>query len=123
MAHRQRRADGRCGPHDALLDRVWDETRAAGCHRSRRGPRRELADVETALGEYETKRIAALAAPQRDSVNSARWFENVPRYLQFEPQQVSDLMDARRSRLLAYVGPAAYLRLRGLVKNVRALTG
>ena len=81
------------------------------------------ADVETALGEYETKRIAALTAPQRDSVNSAHWFENVPRYLQFKPQQVSDLMDARRSRLLAYVGPAAYLRLRGLVKNVRALTG
>jgi len=81
------------------------------------------ADVETALGEYEMRRIAALAAPQRDSVNSARWFENVPRYLQFQPQQVSDLMDARRSRLLAYVGPAAYLRLQGLVKNVRALTG
>jgi 2-polyprenyl-6-methoxyphenol hydroxylase-like FAD-dependent oxidoreductase len=78
-------------------------------------------NVETALREYETKRIAALAGPQRDSLNSARWFENAARYLQFEPQQVSDLMDARRSRLLARVGPAAYLRLRGLVKKVRAV--
>lgn len=77
--------------------------------------------VEAALVDYERKRITALAGPQRDSRNSARWFENVPRYLRLEPEQVADLMDRRRSRLLAYVGPTAYLRLRGVLEAARTI--
>jgi 2-polyprenyl-6-methoxyphenol hydroxylase-like FAD-dependent oxidoreductase len=78
------------------------------------------ADVETALQDYERTRIAALRGPQRDSANSSTWFENAPRYLELEPEQVADLMDRRRSRLMAYVGPAAYLRLRRVLDTAQA---
>lgn len=82
---------------------------------------RGRADVDSALEDYERKRIVALRGPQRDSANSSRWFENVPSYLQLEPEQVADLMDRRRSRLLAYVGPATYLRLRRVVEATGAV--
>jgi anthraniloyl-CoA monooxygenase len=78
-------------------------------------------EITPALEEYEKLRSAAIVLPQRDSLLSSRFYENVPKYIQLEPEKFSDLMDRRRSRVLPRLGPATYLRLCRAVEGTQAL--
>ncbi len=67
--------------------------------------------LPTALERYEAERRRALLRTQSEARLSARWFENVPRYIDLQPQQVFALLMERRSPLLPRVPPRAYYRL------------
>ena len=66
-------------------------------------------DARPALGAYAKERQHALARPRRRARNSARWFENIPRYIELEAQQFATLL-ARRDR---FSWPLARLPARG----------
>ena len=72
---------------------------------------RDTPDVETALSHYERTRQAAIMQPQSEARFSARWFENLPRYIDCPPEEFFALLKERRSPLLARVPPHAYYRL------------
>jgi 2-polyprenyl-6-methoxyphenol hydroxylase-like FAD-dependent oxidoreductase len=67
--------------------------------------------LSAALERYEQERRAALLRTQSDARLSARWFENVPRYVDLEPPQVFALLRERRSPLLPRVHPRTYYLL------------
>jgi anthraniloyl-CoA monooxygenase len=69
------------------------------------------ADLHTAFEAYEKERKAELLLPQSEAHLSAEWFENIPRYIDLEPSQFSDLLVERRSPLLPRLAPVLYLRL------------
>jgi 2-polyprenyl-6-methoxyphenol hydroxylase-like FAD-dependent oxidoreductase len=71
----------------------------------------EKTGISSALERYEQKRRAALSRTQSDARLSARWFENVPRYMGLDPPQVFALLRDRRSPLLPRIPPRAYYRL------------
>jgi 2-polyprenyl-6-methoxyphenol hydroxylase-like FAD-dependent oxidoreductase len=77
--------------------------------------------VELALKAYEEERRAALAEAQREARWSARWFENVPRYIALDPPRFGVLLQHRFSRPLAHLPPSAYLALRRLARRFPAL--
>jgi 2-polyprenyl-6-methoxyphenol hydroxylase-like FAD-dependent oxidoreductase len=73
----------------------------------------EHEELEWALEAYTRERQAALLLPARRARDSARWFENVPRYIDLEAPKFGAML-ARRyrfSRLLAHMPPGAYYRL------------
>jgi anthraniloyl-CoA monooxygenase len=74
------------------------------------------ADMPSALAAYERDRRHAIARAQREARRSARWFENVPRYAALEPQQLLELLQARRSALLHVVPPRAYYQAHRIAK-------
>jgi anthraniloyl-CoA monooxygenase len=82
----------------------------------------EQPDLGTALTAYGERRAAALRQTQQEALNSAAWYENVPRYIDRDAEQVARLMAARRSALLPHVPPGAYLRLAGLASSAPLLT-
>ncbi|MGH3794730.1 MAG: FAD-dependent monooxygenase [Pseudonocardiaceae bacterium] len=47
----------------------------------------EHEDIQAALQAYQEERRAALLMPQRAALNSTKWFENVPRYIEDEATQ------------------------------------
>jgi 2-polyprenyl-6-methoxyphenol hydroxylase-like FAD-dependent oxidoreductase len=67
--------------------------------------------VEPALEAYSKERQAALRLPRTRARYSARWFENVPRYIDLEPRQFAILLLRRFSRPLAHLPPRAYYRM------------
>jgi hypothetical protein len=69
-------------------------------------------DLESALDAYEQDRRRALLLLQREARNSARWFENLPRYIRLDSAQFAVLLHHRRSPLLTRMSPAGYYRLR-----------
>jgi 2-polyprenyl-6-methoxyphenol hydroxylase-like FAD-dependent oxidoreductase len=71
----------------------------------------DASDVNAALGAYERERRAAILQPQSEARFSARWFENVPRYIGFPPEQFFALLKERRSPLLPRVPPLRYYQL------------
>lgn len=71
----------------------------------------EHEDVRSALEAHAKERQAALLAPQSHARNSARWFENVPRYIGLEAPEFATLLNHRFSRLLAHMPPRGYYRL------------
>jgi 2-polyprenyl-6-methoxyphenol hydroxylase-like FAD-dependent oxidoreductase len=75
------------------------------------GKLQEHEDIRTALDVYETERQAALLLPQREARNSARWFEDLPRYIGLEAPQFASLLHQRRSPLLARIPPRRYYQL------------
>jgi anthraniloyl-CoA monooxygenase len=83
---------------------------------------REHPDLETALTAYGDRRAAELAHAQSEALNSAAWFESVPRYIDRDAGTFAELMMARRSALLPHVPPAAYARLAALASRAPALT-
>jgi 2-polyprenyl-6-methoxyphenol hydroxylase-like FAD-dependent oxidoreductase len=83
---------------------------------------REHPDLATALSAYGDRRAAELAHAQREALNSAAWFESVPRYIDRDAGTFAELMMARRSALLPHVPPAAYARLAALSSRAPALT-
>ena len=82
---------------------------------------RQHEDTRSALDSYASVRQAALLRPQRHARYSARWFENVPRYIDLEPSQFAVLLDHRFSRLLAHTRPRGYWRLYRAARRSGAL--
>lgn len=66
---------------------------------------REHGELGPALAAYQRQRQAALRQRQSDARFSARWFENVPRYIGLPPHQFARLLHARRSPLVARLPP------------------
>jgi 2-polyprenyl-6-methoxyphenol hydroxylase-like FAD-dependent oxidoreductase len=88
------------GTRLALLDAIS----LAGCLR-------EQSSLAGALDRYEQERQSALLRAQSEARFSARWFENVSRYMDLEPPQVFDLLMERRSPLLPRIPPRVYCGL------------
>jgi 2-polyprenyl-6-methoxyphenol hydroxylase-like FAD-dependent oxidoreductase len=71
------------------------------------------ARLEAALQAYETRRQAELLPVLTEARFSARWFEDISRYIDFEPRPFGELFHARRSPIIAALPPRlSYLLLR-----------
>jgi 2-polyprenyl-6-methoxyphenol hydroxylase-like FAD-dependent oxidoreductase len=77
--------------------------------------------VEGALAVYEQERQRALRTVQTDARFSARWFEEIPRYVDLDPTRLFALLHERRSPLLPRVPPRLYYRLHRATHDVPAL--
>ncbi|WP_206313196.1 FAD-dependent monooxygenase [Streptomyces sp. JB150] len=75
------------------------------------GALREAPTLPEALARYEHRRKAALLPAQSAARYSARWYENLPRYLRLPPEQMFALLGQRHSPLLPHVPPRLYYRL------------
>jgi anthraniloyl-CoA monooxygenase len=84
---------------------------------------REHGDISSALAAYGEQRSAELLEAQRRARNSARWFENIPRYIGLEPPEVAELMSRRRSSFLPRTPPRLYLQLIHAASKAPGLTG
>jgi 2-polyprenyl-6-methoxyphenol hydroxylase-like FAD-dependent oxidoreductase len=69
------------------------------------------ADLHTALDAYEKERKITLLQAHSESRLSARWFEDISRYIDLEPDQFFALLRERRSPLLPHMSPLVYFRL------------
>ena len=70
------------------------------------------ADVEAAFQSYETRRKAELLPTLTEARYSARWFEDISRYIDLEPRRFGALFHARRSPIIAVSPPRlSYLLL------------
>ncbi|MEU7899849.1 FAD-dependent monooxygenase [Nonomuraea sp. NPDC049152] len=67
--------------------------------------------LQPALARYEKERKAAILSIQREARFSARWYENLPRYINLPPSQMYALLGRRHSRLLSHVPPRLYYRI------------
>jgi 2-polyprenyl-6-methoxyphenol hydroxylase-like FAD-dependent oxidoreductase len=81
----------------------------------------EASTLEQALVEYQLERKLALRFAQTEARLSARWFENVRRYVELDPPRLFVLLRLRRSPLLPHIPPSVYYRLYETTRNVRAL--
>ncbi|MFE0810440.1 FAD-dependent monooxygenase [Streptomyces sp. NPDC058848] len=72
---------------------------------------REPVPLPDALARYERERKAALLPAQSAARYSARWYENLPRYIGLPPQEMFALLGQRHSPLLPYVPPRLYYRI------------
>ncbi|MCF3965433.1 FAD-dependent monooxygenase [Streptomyces fuscigenes] len=82
------------------------------------------AALEAALSRYEDVRRAELLSVQSAARYSARWYEDLPRYLRLPPEQMFALLGQRHSPLLPYVPPQLYYRLdhaAGRLESLRRL--
>ncbi|WP_053175488.1 FAD-dependent monooxygenase [Nonomuraea sp. SBT364] len=61
-----------------------------------------------ALKRYERERMAAIRSTQRAARYSARWYENLPRYIGLPPLQMLTLLGRRHSPLLSRIPPRLY---------------
>jgi len=66
---------------------------------------RRHGEVQQALEAYERERQAATTGPQIAARLSARWYEDVDRYIGLQPRQFATLLRRRRSPLLPYLPP------------------
>nr|WP_037801484.1 FAD-dependent monooxygenase [Streptomyces sp. LaPpAH-108] len=72
---------------------------------------RDHATLPEALAAYETRRRADLLSAQSAARYSARWYENLPRYIDLPPHRMFALLGQRHSPLLPYVPPQLYYGL------------
>ncbi|WP_200823657.1 FAD-dependent monooxygenase [Nonomuraea solani] len=72
---------------------------------------RQDTSLEAALAAYQKERRSAIRTSQRAARNSARWYENLPRYAGLPPQHMLTLLGERHSTLLAYMPPKLYFQL------------
>jgi anthraniloyl-CoA monooxygenase len=84
---------------------------------------REHGDIASALAAYGEQRRADLLVAQRRARNSARWYENVPRYIGHGTPELAELMSRRRSSFLPRMPPRLYLRLINAADKAPALAG
>lgn len=82
---------------------------------------RHPGEQKRALESYERQRKAVLLQPQSDAWFSARWFENISRYVDLEPHEFSALLHGRRSPLLPHLPPHLYYRLHQATEKVTLL--
>ncbi|MEV7009188.1 FAD-dependent monooxygenase [Streptosporangium sp. NPDC051022] len=66
--------------------------------------------LQPALARYERERKSLILSFQRSARNSARWYENLPRYIDLPPRQMFALLCQRHSSLLPHVPPRLYYR-------------
>ncbi|MFH8395593.1 FAD-dependent monooxygenase [Streptomyces sp. NPDC018036] len=78
-------------------------------------------DLETALTGYGRERRAELLSVQSAARHSARWYENLPRYIGLPPAQMFALLGQRHSPLLPYVPPQLYYRIDRAAGRLEAL--
>lgn len=72
----------------------------------------EHANLEAAFQSYETRRQAELLPILTEARTSARWFEDISRYIDLKPRQFAALFHARRSPIIAVSPPrVSYLLL------------
>lgn len=76
------------------------------------------AAMDAALAAYQHERSVAVRAAQTDARHSARWFENLPRYIDRDEAQFTELLLARGSSLIPYLSPGIFLRLRKAVHDM-----
>jgi 2-polyprenyl-6-methoxyphenol hydroxylase-like FAD-dependent oxidoreductase len=70
------------------------------------------ASLEAALQAYETRRQAELLPVATEARFSARWFEDLSRYIDLKPRQFDKLFHARRSPIITALPPRlSYLLL------------
>jgi 2-polyprenyl-6-methoxyphenol hydroxylase-like FAD-dependent oxidoreductase len=81
----------------------------------------EGLELEPALEAYEKERQVALRLAQTDARFSAKWFENVPRYVELDPPRLFVLLRLRRSPLLPRIPPPLYYGLYQATRNVPAV--
>ncbi|MEU4226666.1 FAD-dependent monooxygenase [Nonomuraea sp. NPDC026600] len=67
--------------------------------------------LQPALARYERERKAAIRGTQKAARHSARWYENLPRYIDLPPAQMVALLGQRHSRLLPHLPPWLYYRI------------
>ena len=72
------------------------------------------SNTELAFQSYEQQRKAEMLTTLTEARWSARWFENLPRYIDRKPHQFGALIHARRSPLIAHLPPTvSYLLCAG----------
>ncbi|WP_237316875.1 FAD-dependent monooxygenase [Streptomyces sp. JJ36] len=79
------------------------------------------SDPATACAEYARTRQRALLSVQSAARYSARWYENLPRYMRLPPEQMFALLGQRHSPLLPHVPPRLYHRLDRAVEHLGPL--
>ncbi|MEV6753204.1 FAD-dependent monooxygenase [Streptomyces sp. NPDC051214] len=72
---------------------------------------RGSTDLTAALTSYERERRSALLSVQSAARYSARWYENLPRYIGLDPAQMFALLGQRHSPLLPHIPPQLYYRI------------
>ncbi|MFD0328710.1 FAD-dependent monooxygenase [Streptacidiphilus monticola] len=82
---------------------------------------REHADLPTALQRYGAGRRQALLRSQSAARYSARWFEELPRYMRLPPQRLFALLGQRHSPLLPLLPPALGYHLHHGIESLPAL--
>ncbi|MEU6986868.1 FAD-dependent monooxygenase [Streptomyces sp. NPDC046324] len=68
-------------------------------------------DLDGALTRYGARRRAELLSAQSAARYSARWYENLTRYMRLPPAQMFALLGQRHSPLLPHIPPQLYYRL------------
>jgi anthraniloyl-CoA monooxygenase len=66
---------------------------------------------QAALETYQRTRQRQLRNVQREALRSARWYENVPRYIGASEAEFATMMDDRRSPVMAHLPVGVYLGL------------
>jgi 2-polyprenyl-6-methoxyphenol hydroxylase-like FAD-dependent oxidoreductase len=79
--------------------------------------------LEAALQSYEQQRQAELVKVLSEARCSARWFENVDRYIGLKPHQFAVLLHARRSPLLPLLPPRVAFGLHEATDRIGVLRG
>ena len=87
------------------------------------------ASISAAFEAYEAQRRSAIVQSQSEARFSARWFENIERYVNVDDERLFTLLRERRSPLLARLPPRWYYELHhaterfGFLANVRRWAG
>ncbi|MFJ9579135.1 FAD-dependent monooxygenase [Streptomyces sp. NPDC101191] len=77
--------------------------------------------LDAALAAYGARRRAELVPAQSAARHSARWYENLPRYMRLEPERMFALLGQRHSPLLPYIPPQLYYRLDRAANGIEPL--
>jgi anthraniloyl-CoA monooxygenase len=77
----------------------------------------EEPDTAAALARYERERRAALAPRRRDAAHSARWLEDVERYIDLDLPVFEAVLHRRRSAIVPRVPPRLYVRARAVAER------
>lgn len=77
----------------------------------------DAAGLPAALEQYQAERQAALAPSRRDARNSARWLEDLERYIDTDVDSFATLLHRRCSSLLAHLPPTIYVKAREVAER------
>jgi 2-polyprenyl-6-methoxyphenol hydroxylase-like FAD-dependent oxidoreductase len=78
-------------------------------------------DLELALRSYEERRQAEMQPLLSDARCSARWFENINRYIDLKPRRFQLLLYARRSPIIAMLPPFVSYALYRTVNRIKGV--
>lgn len=80
-------------------------------------------DLESALRSYESRRQAEIQPTLTKARYSARWFENIDRYIGLKPQRFGLLLHMRRSPAVALLPPIVSYALFRTANRMRGIEG